>query len=282
MTKMRQWSILTVVAVIIVFAAGWFLLVKPQNSKASDLRSQALTQEQQNAVLQSQIATLQSEEKSLPEQQAELRKFSTQVPENAAEPTIIRQLSAAAAGAGVDLVSMTPGTPAAVVSPTVTEPAPTDPTAATGTTSLTGATAAGGLTQLPISIGITGTFPNVESFFQSLETLPRALLVSSWSLCPTGPSAAAASSSSGTGASCTPPSVPTAKALPEGTLGGTLSATIFYAPPAGTVPATGTATTTTPSTTTTPEATPTTAATPAPTTSAATPAATGTTPPPAG
>lgn len=283
MTKMRQWSILTAVAVIIVFAAGWFLLVKPQNSKASTLRSQAMTQEQQNAVLQSQIAALQSEEKSLPEQQAELRKFSTQVPDNAAEPTIIRQLSAAAAGAGVDLVSMTPGTAAAVVS--ATTPAPTDTTAAAGTTTLTGTTGAAGLMQLPISIGITGTFPNVESFFQSLETLPRALLVSSWSLCPTGPSSGGTSSTSTGGASCTPPSVPTAKSqtLPDGTLGGTLSATIFYAPPAGTVAATGTGTTTTPSTTTTtPGATPTTAATPAPTTSAATPAATGTTPPPAG
>jgi Tfp pilus assembly protein PilO len=287
MTKMRQWSILTVVAVIIVFAAGWFLLVKPQNSKASTLRSQATTQEQQNAVLQSQITALQTEEKSLPEQQAELRKFSTQVPDNAAEPTVIRQLSAAAAGAGVDLVSMTPGTAAPVVSTaatTATTPAPTDTTAAAGTTSLTGTSTGGGLMQLPVSIGITGTFPNVESFFQSLETLPRALLVSSWSLCPIGTTPGGSSSSaSGTGASCTPPSVPTDKVIADGSLGGTLSATIFYAPPAGTVPATGTATTTTPSTTTTtPGATPTTAATPAPTTSAATPAATGTTPPPAG
>jgi Tfp pilus assembly protein PilO len=279
MTKMRQWSILTVVAVIIVFAAGWFLLVKPQKSKASDLRSQAATQQQQNAVLQSQIAALQSEEKSLPEQQAALRKFSTQVPDNAAEPTVIRQLSAAAAGAGVNLVSMTPGTAAPAVSTaTAATPAPTDTTAATpapGSTSLTGATTApGGLMQLPISIGITGTFPNVESFFQSLETLPRALLVSSWSLCPIGTTPGASSStSSGTGASCTPPSVPTDKVPTTGSLGGTLSATIFYAPPVGSVaPST---------TTTTPGTTPTTAATPAPTASAATPAATGTTPPPA-
>lgn len=283
MTKMRQWSVLTVVAVIIVFAAGWFLLVKPQKSKASDLRSQATTQQQANAVLQSQIAALQAEEKSLPQQQAALRKFSTQVPDNAAEPTIIRQLSAAAAGSGVNLVSMTPGTATPVISAVATTPSTTDTTApAPGSTSLTAPTAtAGGLMQLPISIGITGTFPNVESFFQSLETLPRALLVSSFSLCPIGtsPGAGSTSSSSGTGASCTPPSVPADKTPTDGSLGGTLSGTIFYAPPAG--PVSGT-TTTPGATTTTPGITPTTAATPAPTTSeAATPAATGATPPPA-
>src|ERR1700733_3152533 len=98
MTKMRQWSILTVVAVIVVFAAGWFLLVKPEKSKSTNLRSTAAQQQQTNQVLQSDIARLQDEEKSLPAKQAALRKFTTQVPDNAAEPTVIRQLSAAAAG----------------------------------------------------------------------------------------------------------------------------------------------------------------------------------------
>ena len=284
MTKMRQWSIVTVVAVIVVHAAGWFLLVKPQNSKASDLHSKTTQQQQENAVLQSQIAQLQSKEKTLPRQQAALRKFSTQVPDNAAEPTVIRQLSAAANGAGVDLVSLTPGTPAAVT--TATSTSTTDTTAAgttAGSTSLTPSTTAGGqLMQLPISIGITGTFPNVESFFQSLETLPRALMVASWSLCPEAPTAGAASSgSAGTSASCTPPSVPSNKTPTNGELGGTLSATIFYAPPAGTAVPSTTGTLTTPAPAASPTA-PTTATTPAPSTStAATPATTGATSPPA-
>ena len=266
MTKMRQWTILTVVAVIVVFAAGWFLLVKPQKAKATNLRSQAATQQQANQVLLSQIARLQAEEKSLPQQQAALRKFTSQVPDNAAEPTIIRQLSAAATGSGVDLVSMTPGVASPVVSATTA--------AAAGSTSLTAPASTGQLVQLPISIGITGTFPNVEMFFQSLEKLPRALLVSGWSMCPVAPGAAGAAAGGST-ATCTAPTIPADKSLPIGTLGGTLSATIFYAPPAGTVtsgaatttPTVPTTTTTTPSTTTT--------TSPAPATStAATPATT--------
>jgi Tfp pilus assembly protein PilO len=266
MTKMRQWTILTVVAVIVVFAAGWFLLVKPQKAKATTLRSQAATQQQANQVLLSQIARLQSEEKSLPQQQAALRKFTSQVPDNAAEPTIIRQLSAAAAGSGVDLMSMTPGVATPVLSATAAA-------AAAGSTSLTAPASTGQLVQLPISIGITGTFPNVEMFFQSLEKLPRALLVSGWSMCPVAtPGSGGAATGSAT-ATCTAPTIPANKSLPVGTLGGTLSATIFYAPPAGTVtsgaatttPTVPTTTTTTPSTTTTTSPVPatSTAATPA-------------------
>jgi Tfp pilus assembly protein PilO len=289
MTKMRQWTILTVVAVIVVFAAGWFMLVKPQKSKSATLRSQAATQQQNNQVLVTQIAALQQEEKNLPQQQARERKFATQVPNDAAEPTIIRQLSAAADGAGVDLVSMTPGAATPVVSAATAAAPATEATAAAstagtsstpaaGATSLAGtATPAGQLVELPISLGITGTFPNVESFFQSLERLPRALLVTGWSLCPEGTAASGAAPAGGGGATCTAPTVPAGKTLAPNALGGTLSAVIFYAPPVAPTAATGTATT--PTTT---SSVPSTTTTPAPSTStAATPATTGATTAPA-
>jgi Tfp pilus assembly protein PilO len=232
MTKTRQWVMLTAGAMVVILAAGWFLLVKHERSKASGLRTDAATQQQANQVLLAQIAALQSEEKSLPAQQALLRKFSTQVPDNSAEPTMIRQLAAAAAGAGVDLVSMTPGDPSAVT--------------ASGALGATSTAAATPLMQLPVTLQITGTYPNVESYFQSLEGLPRALRVTGWTLDP----AQSDSSSS------------TAKTLPPNSLAGTLNAVVYYAPPA-------TATT---GTTLTPTTGSTTA--PAPTTGAATPAPT--------
>jgi Tfp pilus assembly protein PilO len=254
MTKIRQWSILTVVAVLVVFAAGWFLLVKPQHAKSASLRSQAATQQESNQLLLTQIASLQVEQKSLPQQQQALQKFTTQVPNDASEPTIIRQLTAAAAGAGVDLVSMTPGTAAAVVSATVATapvPAATPTAGATTTTPAAGATSlvpsaatTGQLVQLPITIGVTGSFPNVESFFQSLEKLPRALMVTSWSMCPDATETGAAAPTGG-GATCTVPATPSNKTLPTGTLGATLSAVVFYAPPVATA-TTPTAATTAP------------------------------------
>ncbi|MBV9872423.1 MAG: hypothetical protein JO214_17565, partial [Frankiaceae bacterium] len=160
MTKMRQWSILTVVAVVIVFAAGWFLMVKPQKTKQADLHTQADSQVASNQRLLAEIAALQAQEKNLPQQQAALRKFSTQVPDAASEPTIIRQLSAAANGAGIDLVSMTPGAAVALAPTTATGTAATGSSTVPGATSLTTSTG-GSLMQLPISIAITGTYPNV-------------------------------------------------------------------------------------------------------------------------
>ena len=125
--------------------------------------------------------------------------------------------------------------------------------------------------QLPVTLAILGSYPNVESFFQSLEKLPRALLVTGWSLCPAGPSTSTATAG---GASCTAPSPPSNVTLPAGTVGGTLNAVVFYAPPAGTTaPAVpSVATTTAPSTTTTPAPTTSTAATPTPTVASSAPA----------
>jgi Tfp pilus assembly protein PilO len=295
---MRQWTIVTAIAVIAVFAAGWFLLVKPQKSKSTGLQSQATSQQQANQALQSQIAVLQQQEKNLPQQQAADRKFTTQVPDNAAFPTIIRQLSAAANGSGVDLVSMTPGTATPVVAATSTDglsgatgttpttgttPAPgtTGTTSVPGSTSLAGTTTpAGSLVELPIAIGITGSYPNIESFFQSLETLPRALLVTGWSLCQVKATGGSTAPNSSGGASCTPPTLPADKPVPANTLGGTLAAVVFYSPPAGAAVGTpGTTTSGTTGTTTTPTTTD--GTTPAPTTSSApTPGTTDATPAP--
>jgi Tfp pilus assembly protein PilO len=260
MTKTRQWTVFTAIAVVIVLLAGWFLLVKPQSTKASNLRTQATSQQQSNALLQTQIAALVTEQRQLPQQQQALQKFATKVPSDPSEPAIIRQLSAAANGSGVELVSMTPGSATPVTAAGATPGAATlAPTASAG----------GTLIQLPIALAILGSYANVESFFQSLEKLPRALLVTGWSLCPTG---AAAGGSSGV--SCTPPAPPANVTLPSGTIGGTLNAVVFYAPPAGTTASAvpSVATTTAPSTTTTPAPTTSTAATPTPTVASSAPA----------
>jgi DNA polymerase III subunit gamma/tau len=273
MTKMRQWSILTAVAVLVVFAAGWFLMIKPQQTKVSNLNSQASSQQVSNQLLQTQIAQLQAEQKNLPKQQQALQKFSTQVPNQAEEPTLIRQLSAAAAGAGVDLISIAPGATTSLT-PTAVAPAPAaSPSSGTSTTPAAGATslvpapaATNQLVELPIAIGVVGTYPNMESFFLAVEKLPRATLVTSWSMCPDP--AKAPPGSPGTAATCTLPTTPPDYSFTDGDLGATLNANVFYAPPAATVASGATTGATAPSTTTTPSpattTTPTAAATATP------------------
>src|SRR3954451_4486398 len=114
MDKMKQWALRTVVAIVAVAVGGWFVLISPQRSHASSLRTAADAQKQQNETLRAEIASLQSQHKGLPQVQAELAKLGVQLPTNPSLPALVRSLSAAAEAAGVDLVSIAPSEPAPV------------------------------------------------------------------------------------------------------------------------------------------------------------------------
>jgi Tfp pilus assembly protein PilO len=175
MTKERRWVVIAAVAVVVILAGGWFLLVKSEKSKVTDLNTQRDTQLAANQTLLTQITALQAQQKQLPQQQLILEKFSTLVPETAAEPTLIRQLTAAAKSAGIDLTSITPGQPAQI---SVAGPASQTLGAAPAAT-------AGTLFGLPLSLNVTGSYANIESFLNALERLPRALAITDFALSPT-------------------------------------------------------------------------------------------------
>jgi Tfp pilus assembly protein PilO len=178
MSKTRQWATITAVVVLVILAGGYLLLVKSEKSKVADLKTQTESQLQQNQILLTQISSLQSLQKQLPAQQQALSKFSTLIPDSADEPTLVRQLSSAARGAGVDLKSIAPSGGTAVS--TTAAPAPEAlgaPSASVGAASLK-------LYSMTLSLSVSGSYANVESFFQSLERMPRAILVGNFSLSP--------------------------------------------------------------------------------------------------
>jgi Tfp pilus assembly protein PilO len=256
MTKMRQWTLMTAIAVLVVLAGGWLLLVKPQRSNISSVKSQASTQLQANQVLQQEIAARQALKSTLASEQAKLQKLSVQVPAVPDEPGVIRQAQSSASGAGVNLLSITPG-PVSTVSTS----------AATGTT--LGATAGATLMQLPVTLTVIGTYANMESYFQLLDKLPRAVLITGFTLCPVD---------NGGTSGCSAPTPPAGTVIPSGGLGATITAEVFYSPVAAASPTTTTTLpgATTPSTAATPAATtattpasPAATTTPAPTASAA-------------
>lgn len=236
MSASRRWVVLAAVAAVLVLAVGWLLVVKPQNSKVSDLHTQTDAANAQNAQLLTQISALQSEQSQLPQEQLALQKFSTEIPDSAAEPTLVRQFTSAARTAGVDLVSISPGTATAV-----TAAAP----AATGQTLSTAPASTEALDQLPISLAVVGSYANVEAFFNVLEKLPRALIVTQFTVCPEGTSTI--------GSPCSAPGEPGNKVPPPNSVGASLSTTVFFTPPTTAPAATGTQTLatapTTPSTT---------------------------------
>ena len=167
MDKMRQWSLLTALAVVGVLAAGWFLLVSPQRAHAKDLQTQASAQQASTSSLQAQVQQLKEQQKNEPAQQHKLMQIAAQIPDNPQLPALIRELSAAAHKAGVSLDSLAPA-----------QPTPVTATATTGTA------AAAPLAQIPVTVQVTGSYFNIESCFRSLEHIDRAMLVSGFAVNP--------------------------------------------------------------------------------------------------
>lgn len=192
MEKMRQWIVLTALGVVGILAAGWFLLVSPQHSHASSLRAQAVSEQQSTAGVESQVAQLKQQQKGQLAQQQRLAQIADQIPDNPQLPTLIRELSAAAHKAGVSLVSL----------------APSQPTAVTATTT---AATTSPLAQIPIAIQVTGSYFNIESFFQATRHMNRALLVTGFTLAPGSNGAGNNSTGGGSGAAAAAPDALTAQ-----------------------------------------------------------------------
>ena len=195
MDKLKQWVTLTVLASIMILAAGWFLLVSPKKGEATELNTQAASQVSANAVLTTQLQVLQAQAKELPEKQADLARVAAKIPENPSLPTLIRALTAASTTAGVELVSVTPGPPAVVAAAVVAAPvvaeapaggaAPADPAAAAPEAPAAPVAPAGGeLAAIPLSLNVVGSYFEIERLLSELENLPRALRVVNLTLAP--------------------------------------------------------------------------------------------------
>jgi Tfp pilus assembly protein PilO len=215
MEKMRQWSILTGLTVVVVFAAGWFLAVSPQRHHAAEFRAQTATQLSANAQLLTQVDQLKQQKLGLPAQQRLLDQIAAKIPDNPALPALIRELSTAATAAGVDLISMAPSQPAAVTTAAATVAAPATQAGTSSTTAP--------LEQISVSLNVQGSYYNVESFFAAVEKMKRAMRVTQWSIAPAIASSSAAPSAGSGSASA-------AKQLPPDTMEASLTALVYESP----------------------------------------------------
>lgn len=199
MNLTRKWSLLTAVLVVAVMAAGWFLLVSPKRSEAADLQQQASGQESENERLVQKLEVLKAQQADLPRQRARLAILETQIPDNPALPTLVRDLTAAGRKTGVQLGSLAPAVPVQLVAtvqgtPVVppaagTTPAPADAGAEAGadgaaaTAPAAPAAAPGNvLYQVPLVIEASGSYFELEQFVNKLESLKRSLLVTGFTL----------------------------------------------------------------------------------------------------
>lgn len=189
MEKLKQWVALTVLGVIAIMAAGWFLLVSPKKSEASDLNAQAVSKEAANSQLVTKLTMLKAQAKDLPRQQAALAAVAAKIPDNSAMPGLIRALNKAASDANVELVSLAPGVPTpltaapAAVRPAAATPVAVTPLAAAPVSAASGISA-GTLNSISVTLSVVGGYFQVEQFLDRLETLQRAFKVSGVTMAP--------------------------------------------------------------------------------------------------
>ena len=152
MSKSRLWTVGTAVLVVAILAIGWFLLISPKRSEASDLKTTAAETEAGNVSTQSQIDQLKAQQKKLPEQRADIEAIKVRLPPAPDQPAVIQQLTEDAALSDVELTSITPAALQAV----------------TGTT---------GVAYMPLVLAASGTYANVKLFLDAIEEDPRALMI---------------------------------------------------------------------------------------------------------
>ena len=198
MSRIQQWVAGTVVAVLAIVAAGWFLAVAPQKHKASSLGSQATSEEQTNAGLRNRVTALTAQMSAVPAEEASVAAIAAKIPADPELPSYVRALSTIASQTGVDLISIAPGTPTTVVVPAVVAPAATGAATASASAApavATAAAAAPSLQAISIGIDVQGGYFQIQQFTAALQRLARSTVVTTLSLAPNAPIKAAAAPS---------------------------------------------------------------------------------------
>lgn len=158
--KTHQWIALSVIASLVVLAAGWFLLISPKHSQVASLKSDAANAEVQNSQLQTKLSVLRAQQKGIAAENAALAKLANKIPTTADLPGLLRKLTTSATDANVILTSLTPAQP-------------------------TPLTSAPGISSITIAMVVTGKYFDVAQYLSNLETLDRGLLVTGITMAPT-------------------------------------------------------------------------------------------------
>jgi hypothetical protein len=163
----RVWLGGSLVAALLIVAAGWLMFIHPKLSSASSLRSQAQSEQFQETLLLSKTAALKKQSKDLASLRASLATSLAALPADSGLPALTDQLTAQATGDYLTLTSIAVG-------------AVTVPGAAAGTATGTAASTTGGLYSIPITVISTGALAHQEAFLKAIEvTGPRRALITS-------------------------------------------------------------------------------------------------------
>ena len=187
MSRIQQWVAGTVVALLLIVAAGWFLAIAPQKHKVSSLGAQSASQEQTNNGLRTKLAELTAQISAVPSEEAAVAAVTQKIPNDPELPAYVRALTTIAGQTGVELVSIAPSVPAAVNVAVATAPAATAASPSASATATAAAHAAApapavSLQAIPVALGVQGGYFQIQQFTAALQRLPRTTVLSTLSM----------------------------------------------------------------------------------------------------
>lgn len=191
----RTWLAGGAAGAVLLLLITWFAIVSPELSSASDLRDQAQSSSDQNAVLERKVATLRTDFANIDSLTTQLAAQRLALPTGSGLPDFTRQLTGQASAAGETLTSITTGEPTLVAVPVATAD-PAAPTAPAGDSAAStapvaatdpAATAAGQLLSIPVTVVVDGPLDGHRALLVALQQDgPRRALVGSVVLAPAG------------------------------------------------------------------------------------------------
>ena len=195
MQSHRILSGLTVFLMVVLVAAGWFLVAQPQLAAADTANTTLAGVRSQTAATQATITRLMGEQKELPGLTKDLAALRLSIPAGADSSAYINGLDALAAASGVtitelkldDPVVYSSPAPAVAVAPAAgATPSPTPtptPTAtkapvATGWTPPTDSRITGtNFIAIPVAVTTSGDWPTTLAFLKGLQSGQRLFLI---------------------------------------------------------------------------------------------------------
>ena len=167
-TRLRIVGAMLVIAV--TGALGWFLGISPKLSDARSADEERVTVEVLNQTYQLKVLELQKLDKDRPKLENKLADLRAALPQDADIATLLGELNALAADSQVELTAITAGAPAdfEIAAPATGEAPTTETPDSTATPNAAGLGDVN-IASVPITVGVTGTAPNIMNFIEKVQ-----------------------------------------------------------------------------------------------------------------
>lgn len=159
------------VGLLLLTGAGWLFVLGPETARLGEVQQQVVDARDQNDNLGLQLASLRKQAAELDATRVTARELAEKFPPTADQPGLFRQVTEAAAQAGIgarNVKALTPTPPTVGV---------TDPSVGVQPQA-----APEGVARQTVTISVEGDYLAVQDLLENLEEIPRSYLVSSLTL----------------------------------------------------------------------------------------------------